>query len=486
MSRRGLIYSLVMVLLAIVLAACTAPDTSSDQNISDLEAQVADLQEQLQAAQDNTDVTDLEAQLADLQAQLDAAQAVTEEAQPQPVTISMLGAQNQNDAILIEALTDAYTASHPNVTFDIEVAAGGGTEVDNLVKTRLATGEMNDIFYYNSGSLLQALNPSETLVDFSQEPFIDNIAESFIPTVSQGDQIFGVPVGFAAAGGILYNKAVYEELGLSVPKSWDEFAANNEALLAAGIPPVLQTYGDTWTAQLFVLADNYNVAQAYPNFAEDYTNNIAKYADLPEAREGFTYLQIGFDSGWYQPDFATTGFEQGLEMLAMGEVAQYPMLTQVMPTVEGNWPDQVNDIGFFALPGPDASSNGATVWMPLAFYVPQTAEHLDVIKDFFAFVASTDGTAAISAATTPAGPYLIKGSTLPDDVLPYVNDLNGYIDSGNSYPALEFLSPIKGPNLEQICVAVGTGQMTPEEAAANYDEDVKKQAQQLGIPGWED
>jgi len=287
MSRRGLIYSLVMILLAITLAACTAPDTGSDQHISDLEAQVADLQEQLQAAQDNTDVTDLEAQLADLQAQLDAAQAATEEAQPQPVTISMLGAQNQNDAILIEALTDAYTASHPNVTFDIEVAAGGGTEVDNLVKTRLATGEMNDIFYYNSGSLLQALNPSETLVDFSQEPFIDNIAESFIPTVSQGDQIFGVPVGFAAAGGILYNKAVYEELGLSVPKSWDEFAANNEALLAAGIPPVLQTYGDTWTAQLFVLADNYNVAQAYPNFAEDYTNNIAKYADLPEAREGF-------------------------------------------------------------------------------------------------------------------------------------------------------------------------------------------------------
>ena len=105
--------------------------------------------------------------------------------------------------------------------------------------------------------------------------------------------------------------------------------------------------------------------------------------------------------------------------------------------------------------------------------------------DFFAFVASTDGTDAISAKVTPAGPYLIKGATLPDEVPPYVNDLNGYINSGNAYPALEFLSPIKGPNLEQICVAVGTGQMTAEEAAANYDEDVKKQAQQLGIPGWD-
>jgi raffinose/stachyose/melibiose transport system substrate-binding protein len=162
------------------------------------------------------------------------------------------------------------------------------------------------------------------------------------------------------------------------------------------------------------------------------------------------------------------------------------MLTQVMPTIATNWPDQVNDIGFFALPGADAAKNGATVWMPLAFYIPKTTtERIDVAKDFLAFVASTEGTEAISAKVTPAGPYLIKGATLPDDVLPFVNDLNAYIDSGNAYPALEFLSPIKGPSLEQICVAVGTGQMTPDEGAANYDEDVKKQAQQLGIPGWE-
>jgi raffinose/stachyose/melibiose transport system substrate-binding protein len=53
-----------------------------------------------------------------------------------------------------------------------------------------------------------------------------------------------------------------------------------------------------------------------------------------------------------------------------------------------------------------------------------------------------------------------------------------------SAPALEFLSPVKGPTLEQITVAVGTGQMTPAEGAAAYDLDVEKQAQQLGLPGW--
>lgn len=474
--KKQTILLVIILVLSLILAACGA---QPQQEAAPTEAP------QKEAAQEQAaEPTEAPKEEATSEQAAEPTEAPTAEEAPAPVTLSLLGAQNQNDALMIEALTEAYTALHPNVTFDIEVAAAGGTEVDNLVKTRLATGEMNDIFYYNSGSLLQALHPSETLVDLSQEPFMANIADSFKPTVSQNGGIFGVPVGFAAAGGILYNKKVYEQLGLNVPKTWDEFAANNEAIKAAGTPPVLQTYGDTWTAQLFVLADNYNVAQAYPNFAEDYTNNKAKYAELPEAMAGFTHLQEGFEKDWYQPDFATTRFEQGLEMLANGEVAQYPMLTQVMPTVAENWPDKVNDIGFFALPGPDADKNGATIWMPLAFYMPKTSQHIDVAKDFFAFVASTAGTDAITAKVTPAGPYLIKGATLPDDVLPFVNDLNGYIDSGNAYPALEFLSPIKGPNLEQICVAVGTGQMTPAEAAANYDEDVKKQAQQLGIPGW--
>ena len=401
-----------------------------------------------------------------------------------PVTVSMLGSQNQNDTVLIHALVKAYTDKHPNVTFNIEVPPGQSADVENLIRTRLATGTMNDIFYFNSGSLLQTLHPAQTLVDLSKEPFISNIAKSFIPTVSENGGIYGVPVGYAASGGILYNKKVYAKYGLSVPKTWAEFEANNAKLKGAGVSPVLQTYGDNWTSQLFVLADFYNVAQADPNFAEEYTDNKAKFATTPAALEGFMHLQEGYQKGWWEPDFATTKFQQGLKLLADGTVPQYPMLTQVMPTIAQDWPDKVNDIGFFAQPGTNAAKNGATLWMPLAFYTPKTSKHIAVAEDFFTLVASTAGTDALTAAVTPAGPYLIKGATLPTDVLPFVSDLKAYIDSGNSYPALEFLSPIKGPNLPNYCVAVGTGQMTAQQAAAAYDQDVAKQAQQLGLPGW--
>jgi raffinose/stachyose/melibiose transport system substrate-binding protein len=160
------------------------------------------------------------------------------------------------------------------------------------------------------------------------------------------------------------------------------------------------------------------------------------------------------------------------------------MLSFALSTIATNSPDEVDDIGFFAQPGPDASNNGATIWMPAGTYIPQTTEHVEEAKDFLAFIASTEGVDAINAKVPPQGPYLIKGTELPDDVLPGVKDVAAYIDSGNSAPALEFLSPVKGPSLEQITVAVGTGQMTPEEAAAAYDEDVEKQAQQLGLEGW--
>ncbi len=207
------------------------------------------------------------------------ASAVSDE----PVTLTYYVDDNNVTQARLQGLTDAYTALHPNVTFEIETHPGG-TDGDNLVKTRLATGEMSDIFYYNSGSLFQALNPTESLVDLSGEPFIANMVEAYLPTVSAGDGVYGVPTEGSLGGGILYNNKIYSDLGLQVPKTWEEFAANNEKIKEAGTAPICATYGDTWTSQLFVLADYYNVQAAVPDFAEKYTANEAHYADTPAAR----------------------------------------------------------------------------------------------------------------------------------------------------------------------------------------------------------
>jgi raffinose/stachyose/melibiose transport system substrate-binding protein len=144
----------------------------------------------------------------------------------------------------------------------------------------------------------------------------------------------------------------------------------------------------------------------------------------------------------------------------------------------------VNDVGFFAQPGDDAAKNGLTVWMPAGVYVSSKSANIDAAKKFLTFVASAEGCKIMQDTNGATGPYLIKDCGLPTDVPPSVADMLPYFQAGLTAPALEFVSPIKGPNLEQLTVEVGSGIRPAAEAAALYDQDVEKQAKQLGLPNW--
>jgi len=401
------------------------------------------------------------------------------------MTLSVLIGTAPEDLAWTEALTGAYTAMHPDVSFDIEIRPGGA-DGDNIVKTRLATGEMADLFIYNAGSLFQALNPTVALLPVGDLPNQANVIDSFKTVVTGTDgQVYGVPYGPSMGGGIFYNRAIYAELGLSVPLSWDAFMANNAAIKQAGYVPVVQTYGTTWSSQLFVLGDFFNVQAAEPDFATRYTNNEAKYATSAAAMMGFAHTQEVFDAGYLNEDFGAATFEEGMEMVATGQAGHYPMLTFAIGGVATNFPDDLDDLGFFAQPGPSADSNGLTVWMPAAMYIPANTDAPAEARGFLDFVATVEACNLMIGSMGATGPYLIEGCDLPADVPQAVADMLPYFaEPGRTAPALEFLSPIKGPNLEQLLVEVGSGIRPAAEAAALYDQDVEKQAQQLGLPNW--
>jgi raffinose/stachyose/melibiose transport system substrate-binding protein len=401
------------------------------------------------------------------------------------VTLTFLIDNSDPTVKMAQGLADAFTAKNPNIKINTETRPQGG-DGDNVVKTRLATGDMTDIFWYNSGSLFQALKPEQNLTPVGDLPNVGDIDGAFKTTVTAGGQLYGVPAGGATGGGILYNKAIYAKLGLQVPKTWAEFMANNAKIKADGVAPVIQSYQDTWTSQLFVLADFHNVSAAQADWAQQYTANQAKYATTPAALRGFQKLQEVHDAGYLNKDFASLKFEAALKALADGKGAHYPMLTFAVGTIASQSPDKLADIGFFAQPGDDAASYGLTVWEPAGIYIPKTTTgaKLDAAKKFLSFVATKEGCDALAKAFTPSGPFLVKGCTLPADVPGAIKDMQPYFDGGNNSPALEFLSPIKGPALEHITVEVGSGIRKATAGAELYDSDVKKQAQQLGLPGW--
>jgi raffinose/stachyose/melibiose transport system substrate-binding protein len=196
--------------------------------------------------------------------------------------------------------------------------------------------------------------------------------------------------------------------------------ANNAKVKAAGKVAVAQTYRDTWTSQLFVLADYYSLNAAVPNFAEDYTNNKIKYASTPAAMRGFEHLKEIHDAGLMNDDFGAASYDDGLRMVATGEAAHYPMLTFAIGALKQDYSDNLDDVGFFAQPGDDPSKNGLTIWMPAALYIPTGSKHIDEAKKFADFVGSVEGCKIMMATNTVQGPSLIDGCPLPADVPPSV------------------------------------------------------------------
>ncbi|MBP1962906.1 ABC transporter substrate-binding protein [Paenibacillus aceris] len=367
------------------------------------------------------------------------------------------------------------------IKFDIKP---DGTEGDNLVKTRLATGEMSDILFYNSGSLFQALNPEENFVDLTKEPYMEKLLDSYKQTVSANGKVFGVPGGSSNVGGILYNKRVYKELGLSIPKTWAEFIANSDKIKASGKTAVIGSYKTTWTSQLYVLANHYNVQAQNPTFVQDYTANKAKYATTPSALRGFEMTAETFKKGYMNKDFLATTYDNALKMLAEGTGVQYPMLTSAIDALAQNYPDKIKDIGVFPVPSDNASINGFTVWLPNSLYINKKSKNVDAAKKFLDFLISPEGMKLYMTKSKANGPYVIKGINVPDDAYDAIKEMQSYFDAGTTGPALEFVSPVKGPNLESLLIEVGTGQKSAADGAADYDKDVKKQAQQLNLPGW--
>ena len=356
------------------------------------------------------------------------------------------------------AMTAAFMKANPDIIVKTNFVPGG-VEGDALVKSQLASGTMADVFAYNVGALMQAIDPVKNLVNLKGEPWMSSVNTGFIPSATGADGgVYAAPFGTAMGGGILYNKRIYSKLGLQVPLTWKEFMANNAKIKKAGITPVISSWKDSWTAQLFVLGDHFNVAAAMPGFEDKFTANKIVLAKNASTLAGFQHLEEVRKAGYYHKDVASTTFAKALEYLALGKGAHYPMLSAGIDTIVANFPTKASDIGFMAQPGTNAKSNGVTVWMPSGVYIPKSTKNLEAAKKFVAWTVSKESFVVQNKVVPPSGPYFIKGAPVSGNLTAVFTDLYNYMQGkGTSYPALEFLTPVKGPNLSQICVEIGSG-----------------------------
>lgn len=395
------------------------------------------------------------------------------------VTLTLWGAgpeiaDNEGTQKLLKKATEEL-----GMTFEIETNPAG-TEGDNIIKTRCASGDLPDLVDYNSGSLFTALNPKEHFLDLTDEPMTANFDEAFKSCVSQDGRVYGAPFTTTQAGAVVYWKPDYEELGLSVPKTWDEFLSNCDALEKAGKTAVYMSAGDTWTTQVLFLGDNYNVNAADPDFAKKFTEGTAKFATTPAALKGWEKYEDLV--GRYNSDSSAAKYDDGCEAMAKGEATHWFILTQSIAAMIQNHPECKDSIGVFGIPGDDADNAGLTVWEPNGWYISKDSPNIEAAKAFLEFWTTPENLDIYIETYGANGPSCVKGYTLPESVCPAIReDMQAYFDENKTCPALEYQTSIKGATCEQITTSAATGQITGAEAAAMYDDDCKKSAVQQGL-----
>ncbi|MFI8855894.1 ABC transporter substrate-binding protein [Streptomyces prasinus] len=130
------------------------------------------------------------------------------------------------------ALTEEYEAEHPGVRIDVTVHSWN--DVDREVKERVDAGDPPDMAQIGA----YADYAADGLLYKADDVLSIPVQADFVSQLATAGQIAGVQYGmpFASSTRVLfYNKTLFEEAGLTPPTTWDELAANAQALKEEGV-----------------------------------------------------------------------------------------------------------------------------------------------------------------------------------------------------------------------------------------------------------
>jgi glucose/mannose transport system substrate-binding protein len=143
---------------------------------------------------------------------------------------------SESEVGALKVLTDSLAAK--GFTWQ-DSAVGGlsGANATQALRTRLAAGNppatmqflgYEGIEWANEGAL-RSLNDLYTKSDWAKA-----IAPAILPFVKAGDDYFSVPINMHRQNWLWVNKKIFDDNGISEPKSWDDVIAAGKKIKAAG------------------------------------------------------------------------------------------------------------------------------------------------------------------------------------------------------------------------------------------------------------
>ena len=160
------------------------------------------------------------------------------------------------EAAGLDAMIGIFNAEYAGTEFiNAAVAGGAGTNARAVLATRLQSGDPPDSWQGHAGQELigtyVAGGQIEPLNDlYEAEGWLAVMPETLIPLISDGGNIYSVPVNIHRANVLWYNPAVLEANGVAVPATVADWFTAMDTLQAAGVTPL--ALGEQWT-QLHLL-----------------------------------------------------------------------------------------------------------------------------------------------------------------------------------------------------------------------------------------
>lgn len=200
----------------------------------------------------------------------------------------------------------------------IDVQGLDASNFESVCLTKFQTGDIPDILMHFGGYSLDAYNPAENFVDFTDAKWVDDIADTSKAQTMRDGVVYGLPFWESSVSGCFYNKKIFEEQGLKVPTTQAEFDEVCQKLLDAGIQPIYMAAADSWP-----LLYQFGMDPIFKDgdLLEKINSNQTTYSDIPEMTSLLEWYKTSAEKGYFGKDYSTDTWDYSSEVLGTGEAA---------------------------------------------------------------------------------------------------------------------------------------------------------------------
>ena len=377
----------------------------------------------------------------------------------------------------LQKVIDEFTEQNPNITVSMDAIPT--KDWSTVLSMRIASDDTMDVLGVHPVPDIKKNNPAvidnNILMDLTDQPVLKNYGDVFSNDVKIDGKVSMIPLSVNPYG-IFYNKDLFEQLNLSVPKTWEEFMSVCEKIKEAGITPMALGAKDGWPVEMFEIGLSPTILGAkYPNgdFYQKALNGETSYGD-PAYLEIFTKFKEM--SKYFNDNPLGVGYNEAPALFVSGKVAMLPDLASSAPMISDAQPDF--EVGIFAMPGSDTTApSEIPVKMGLCLAVANKSEHKEESIKFIEFLSQSD----VYSEFVKTMKYLpTQTGITSDDKL--VNEISQYISSGKNVPFSTNTRPVelKMANRLTAWQKLLTGEFTPEDAVDFYVKNLEEDREAAG------